>query len=77
LAKPIVDGIEKDLSGRVDVIRLDVWSDIGRVAAQRYGVRGIPTLLVLDGAGQVQDTQVGIPDRKHTVEVANKVLSNQ
>jgi hypothetical protein len=74
VAKPIVDGIEKDLVDRVDVIRLDVWSDVGRVAAQRYGVRGIPTLLVLDGAGQVQDMQVGLPDRKQTVEVASKLL---
>jgi thiol-disulfide isomerase/thioredoxin len=74
VAKPIVDGIEKDLTDRVEVIRLDVWSDIGRVAAQRYGVRGIPTLLVLDGAGEVQDVQVGVPDRKHTVDVASKLL---
>ena len=72
-----MDGIEKDLNDRVEVIRLDVWSDIGRVAAQRYGVRGIPTLLVLDGAGQVQDAQVGLPDRKHTVEVASKLLLNE
>ena len=70
-----MDGIEKDLADRVEVIRLDVWSDVGRVAAQRYGVHGIPTVLVLDGAGQVQDTQVGLPDRKHTVEVASKLVS--
>jgi thiol-disulfide isomerase/thioredoxin len=74
VAKPIVDGIEKDLAGRIEVIRLDVWSDVGKAAAQRYGVRGIPTLLVLDGDGQVQDAQVGIPDRNHTVEMASKLL---
>ena len=77
MAKPIVDGIAKDLHDRIEVIRLDVWSDIGRAAAQRYGVRGIPTLLVLDGAGQVQDVQVGVPDRKHTVEVASKLLLDE
>lgn len=77
MAKPIVDGIEKDLQGRIEVIRLDVWSDIGRAAAQRYGVRGIPTLLVLDGTGQVQSTQVGVPDRKRTVEAANRLLSDE
>lgn len=65
-----MDGIEKDLQGRVEVVRLDVWGEIGKQAAQRYNVRGLPTLLVLDGVGEVQDVQVGVPDRKHTVEVA-------
>jgi thioredoxin-related protein len=73
VAKPIVDGIEKDLKDRARVIRLDVWSGVGKALAQRYGVRGIPTLVVLDRAGQVQDVQVGIPDRKHTVELATKL----
>ena len=77
MAKPIVDGIEKDLQGRVEVIKLDVWSEIGRQAAQRYNVRGIPTLLVLDGAGEVQDVQVGVPERKHTVEIVSKLLLDQ
>ena len=77
MAKPIVDGIEKDLQDRVQVIRLDVWSDIGRAAAQRYGVRGVPTLLVLDGTGQVQSTQVGVPDRKRVVETASKLLLDE
>jgi hypothetical protein len=77
VAKPIVDGIEKDLQDRVEVIKLDVWSEIGRQAAQRYNVRGLPTVLVLDGAGEVQDVQVGVPDRKHTVETASKLLLDQ
>lgn len=74
MAKPIVDGIEKDLEGRVQVVRLDVRDDIGRQAAQRYGVYSIPTLIVFDGHGEVRDTKIGIPDRKRVVEYANTLL---
>jgi thioredoxin-like negative regulator of GroEL len=73
VAKPIVDGIEKDLQDRAQVVRVDVWSDVGKLAAQRYGVRSIPTLVVFDGAGQVQDIRAGVPDRKHVVELVNEL----
>lgn len=59
MAKPIVDGVEKQLMGKAQVIRLDVTSQVGRAAGARYGVRGVPTLIVVDGAGQPVDTQVG------------------
>lgn len=55
-----MDRLEQNLDGRADVIRLDVTSQVGRQAARRYGVRGIPTLVVLDGNGQVALTQVGL-----------------
>ena len=59
--------IEKDLSDRIEVIRLDVWSDVGRAAAQRYGVRGVPTVLVFDGSGNLVEQRAGVPDRKKVV----------
>lgn len=74
MAKPVVDGIEKDLKGQVKVIKLDVQDDIGRQAARRYGVYSIPTLIVFDGDGEVRDQQIGIPDRKRTVEYAKSLL---
>jgi thiol-disulfide isomerase/thioredoxin len=74
VAKPIVDGIEKDLEGQIKVIKLNVQDDIGRQAAQRYGVYSIPTLIVFDGDGQVRDKQIGIPDRKRTVEYAKTLM---
>jgi thiol-disulfide isomerase/thioredoxin len=60
LAKPIVDGLERKLDGKATVIRLDVTSRLGRQAAARFGVRGVPTLLVVDGNGQIALTQVGL-----------------
>ena len=55
-----MDGLERKLDGKASVIRLDVMSQVGRQAAARLGVRGVPTLLVVNGDGQVALTQVGI-----------------
>jgi len=60
VAKPIVDGLERDLAGQAKVVRLDLMSSVGQQAAGHFGVRGIPTLVVVDGAGQVVLTQVGL-----------------
>ena len=60
MAKPIVDGLERNLDGKAEVIRLDVMSQVGRQAARRFGVRGLPTLVLVDGDGQVTLTQVGL-----------------
>lgn len=60
MAKPIVDRLERELEGKAAVIRLDLMSSVGRQAAVHFGVRAVPTLLVLDGEGQVALTQVGL-----------------
>ncbi len=54
--------MEAELTGQVDVIRLDLLSEGGRAAAGRYGVRAIPSTLVLDGAGNVVLSTFGIPN---------------
>jgi thioredoxin-like negative regulator of GroEL len=59
LAKPIVDGLERDLQGKASVVRLNVASDIGRQVASIFGVRAVPTLVLVDGEGQPVLTQVG------------------
>lgn len=59
MAKPIVDGLEQDLTGQAKVVRLDLMSSVGQQAAGYFEVRGIPTLLVVDGEGEVVLTQVG------------------
>ena len=63
MAKPIVDGLERDLDGQARVVRLSVLSELGREVAQRYGVRGVPTFLIFDGQGELIERQVGFPDR--------------
>jgi thioredoxin-like negative regulator of GroEL len=55
-----VDGLERRLAGKASVVRLDLMSQVGRQAAARFGVRAVPTLLVVNGDGQVVLTQVGM-----------------
>ena len=63
MAKPIVDGLERELEGQARVVRLSALSAMGQEVAQRYGVRGVPTFLIFDGRGELIGRQVGFPKR--------------
>lgn len=54
-----MDRLERDLAGRLRVLRLSAWSPVGQQLAARYGVRGVPTFILFDGSGQVVLSQVG------------------
>jgi thioredoxin 1 len=53
---PTVDQVANDYTGKVKVGKLDVDSNQGTAA--RYGIRGIPSLLLFKG-GKVVDQKVG------------------
>jgi len=40
-------------------VRLSVFDTVGRQLAGRFGVRGVPTFLLFDGAGNMIHSQVG------------------
>ena len=67
MAKPVVDGIQKALMGEAQVLRLNVMDDIGGQLALRYGVRAVPTFVLLDGSGEVIGIHTGIPSREKIV----------
>ncbi len=58
-----MDGLERDLEGQAQVVRLSVLSSMGQELARRHGVRGVPTFLVFDGQGNLIERQTGFPDR--------------
>jgi len=58
-----VDGLEHELEEQARVVRLSVLSRTGQDVARRYGVRGMPTLLVFDDKGNLIGREVGFPDR--------------
>jgi len=65
---PLVEELAQDLMGRIFVAKLDV--DQNPATAARYGVRGIPTLMIFKG-GDVASTTVGARSGKelrHWVE---------
>jgi thioredoxin 1 len=66
---PIVDEVAAAYSGKVKVGKMDV--DSSPVTPQRYGVRGIPTLLIFKG-GQVQEQIVGYVARDVIEKALNK-----
>ena len=63
---PVVDEIAKSYQGKIKVGKMDV--DKNMATPQRYGVRGIPTLLIFRG-GQVREQIVGFVP-KETIEKA-------
>ena len=63
MAKPIVDGLERELEGQARVVRLSALNAMGQEIAHRYGVRGVPTFLIFDGQGELIGRRVGFPNR--------------
>ena len=56
MMEPTIDSIETDYQGKVKVGKLNVDDNGG--TAMRYGIRGIPTLLLFKG-GRVVEQRVG------------------
>lgn len=53
---PVIDELATELSGKVKVVKINI--DEAPNAPTKYGVRGIPTLMLFKD-GQVVDTRVG------------------
>ncbi len=67
--KPVLEELAEEYEGRVDVRKVDV--DENQALAQRYGVRGIPTLLLFKD-GQAQETIVGVHSKSEFVELLDR-----
>jgi thioredoxin 1 len=67
---PVVDEVAAAYQGKVRVGKMDV--DKSPITPQRFGVRGIPTLLIFKN-GQVQEQIVGYVGR----DVIEKALNKQ
>ena len=66
---PIVDEVAEAYNGKVKVAKMDV--DRNSATPMRYGVRGIPTLLVFKG-GQVKEQIVGYVPRETIQKALDK-----
>ena len=64
VVKPIVDRLEKELAGKVVVLRLNVNKKVGMDAADLYDIRSVPTFVAFDDCGRERWRQSGsCPDR--------------
>lgn len=59
MAKPVVDGLERELHDRVRFIKVNVHEDEGAEVALKYGVHGVPAFIMLDADGRVIYRKVG------------------
>ncbi len=50
--KPVVDAVEREFSGKLKVIRLNVQDPAGKALAQEYGFQFTPTFILLGGDGR-------------------------
>ena len=68
---PVVDEVATAYSGRVKVGKMDV--DRNAATPMRYGVRGIPTLLIFKG-GKVAEQIVGYVPKERIQQALDKQL---
>lgn len=68
---PLVEEIAQQYAGKLKVTKINV--DDNPEAATRYGVRGIPTLLLFQG-GQVKDQIVGAVPKKVLLDAVEAVV---
>ena len=68
---PIVDGIAEDYDGKVKVMKLNV--DANPVTPGKFGIRGIPTLLLFQN-GEVVDRIVGAVQKSAVENSLKKIL---
>ena len=69
---PIVDEVATAYSGKIKVGKMDVDKNVA--TPQRYGVRGIPTLLIFKG-GKVQEQIVGYVPKETIQKALDKQIS--
>ena len=65
-----MNGIERELKPQgVQAIHLDANSAVGNQLARQYGVRGVPTLIILNASGEPVLRQMGRLDRESALDV--------
>ena len=69
---PIVDQVATEYQGRLKVMKMDV--DRNNVTPSRYGIRGIPALLVFKG-GQVAEQIVGFVPKAQIDQKLQKIVT--
>jgi len=72
--QPALEDVAREFDGEVTVVKLNV--DDEPPLAARYGVQGIPALLLFD-AGQVADRLTGVASRTAMAGVIEKCLGSR
>ena len=71
MISPALEEIAADMDGRVTIAKVNI--DENPLTPQKYGVRGIPTLMLFKG-GQVSATKVGALPKGQLAEWVESVI---
>jgi thioredoxin 1 len=71
MMQPVMKDIEKKYGKSVRVIFYDVWTQEGEPMGRKYGIRGIPTQVFLDGDGQEIFRHMGFYPEEEIVKFLN------
>ncbi len=69
---PLLDELAKEYAGKLKVVKMNV--DDNPETPARYGVRGIPNLLIIRN-GQVKEQIVGAVPKGHLVRAVDNALA--
>jgi thioredoxin 1 len=69
---PLIDELAGEYAGRLKVVKINV--DDNPETPARYGVRGIPNLLIIK-SGQVKEQIVGAVPKSHLVRAVDTALA--
>ena len=70
--KPMIEDIARDYDGRLTVATIDI--DANNQTPYRFGVRGVPTVMLFKG-GEVVATKVGLPRKADLTALIDSKLS--
>jgi thioredoxin 1 len=71
---PTVEKVAEEYNGKAKVVKLNV--DDSNQVAQRYGIKGIPTLILFKG-GSEADRVVGVTSKDNIARMIDRALSVQ
>ena len=69
---PVVEEIAKEYAGRLKVVKMNV--DDNPQTPSRYGVRGIPNLILFEG-GQVKEQIVGAVPKAQLLKAISQIVA--
>lgn len=76
-ATSIVDGIQQQSNGDVDVVHLNLLGRTGREIGAAYGVKIVPATVMIGQDGEVIGRQNGFPDAERIRQALASTLIQQ
>ena len=73
--QPIVNGIQSEFDDQIDVVYLNAADEAeGQAAFEFYGLRGHPTLMLIEADGTTAWTRLGIVTQEELEQALHEVL---